>query len=121
MHRRALPLATAALLLGAVLTATPAPADDWPQWGRDASKNMVSAEKGIPLDFEPGLLSDDDEESIDPKTTKHVRWIAKLGSQTYGNPTVAEGRVYVGTNNESQSDPKYKGDRSLVLCLDEKT
>ena len=31
------------------------------------------------------------------KTTKNVLWVAKLGSQTYGNPTVANGRVYVGT------------------------
>ena len=55
------------------------------------------------------------------RRTKNVKWIAKLGSQTYGNPTVANGRVYVGTNNDSPRDPRFKGDRSCVYCLDEKT
>ncbi len=57
---------------------------------------MVSPDaKGIPSDFRPGLFkarSDD----IDLATTKHVRWIAKLGSNSYGNPTIAGGRVFVG-------------------------
>ena len=35
--------------------------------------------------------------------------------------TVAGGRVYVGTNNESPRDPGKKGDRGVVMCLDEKT
>ena len=33
----------------------------------------------------------------------------------------AGGKVYVGTNNESPRDPRYKGDRSNLLCLDERT
>jgi outer membrane protein assembly factor BamB len=44
-----------------------------------------------------------------------------MGSQSYGNPTVAGGRVYVGTNNDVPRDPKYQGDRCVVLCLDETT
>ncbi|MFN3169044.1 MAG: PQQ-binding-like beta-propeller repeat protein [Phycisphaeraceae bacterium] len=96
-------------------------AEDWPVWGRDLTRNMVAPAQGpIPADFEPG------EEigrtgKIDPDSTKHVKWIAKLGSQAFGNPVVAQGKVLVGTNNESPRDPKYKGDRSVFLCLDEET
>jgi outer membrane protein assembly factor BamB len=54
-------------------------------------------------------------------TTEKVKWVTKLGSQTYGNPTVANGRVFVGTNNETPRDPKHQGDRGIVYCLDEET
>jgi len=91
---------------------------DWPQWGGSPSRNMVGSSKGIPLDFNPGKMKDGTEE-VDLKTTKNVKWVAKLGSQSYGNPTVAGGRVYLGTNNESPRDPRFKGDRSVVMALDE--
>jgi outer membrane protein assembly factor BamB len=54
-------------------------------------------------------------------TTKNVKWVVKLGSQAYGNPTVAGGKVFVGTNNESPRDPKIVGDRGVLMCLDEQT
>jgi outer membrane protein assembly factor BamB len=81
---------------------------------------MESPETGITVDFVPGQQMDDSEE-IDMSTTKNVKWVAKLGSQAYGNTTIADGRVYVGTNNESPRDPKHKGDRGNVFCLDEET
>ena len=54
---------------------------------------MVSSESGLIVDFNPGEMNDD--EVVDMKTTKSVKWVAKLGSQAYGNVTVAGGRVYV--------------------------
>jgi outer membrane protein assembly factor BamB len=108
------------LLLGALLLAASAHAADWPMWGRTPARNMASPAKNVPLEFEPGKLKPDSEE-VDLATTKNVRWVAKLGSQAYGNPTVAGGRVFVGTNNESPRDPKYKGDYSMVMAFDEKT
>src|SRR5213075_1619396 len=42
-----------------------------------------------------------------------------LGSQTYGNPTVAGGRVFVGTNNDSPRDTKHQGDRGVLMCFEE--
>jgi outer membrane protein assembly factor BamB len=97
-----------------------ASAADWTMWGGDASRNMVSAEKGIPSDFTPGDYVAGTEQ-VNPATTKNVKWVAKLGSQTYGNPVIADGRVYVGTNNENPRDPALTGDRAVLLCLDEKT
>lgn len=96
-------------------------AEDWPIWGKDASRNMVAPDAGpIPHDFYPG-----DEigrtGKIDPDTQKKIKWVAKLGSQAFGNPVVSQGKILVGTNNESPRNEKYKGDRSVFYCLDEKT
>jgi outer membrane protein assembly factor BamB len=108
------------LLLTALAVPSVPVRGDWPTWGRDQTRNMWSPETGLVGEFVAGKFIGASDE-IDPKTTKNVKWIAKLGSQSYGNPTVANGRIYVGTNNDSQTDPRFKGDRSVVYCLDEKT
>jgi outer membrane protein assembly factor BamB len=109
-------LTTAALGCGlSLLTARGArlaPSDpgggDWPMWGGTPDRNMVSKAKGMPL-------------SWDVKTKKNVKWVAELGSQTYGNITVAGGVVLVGTNNEGKRDPKITGDKGVLMAFDEKT
>ncbi|MEZ6045160.1 MAG: PQQ-binding-like beta-propeller repeat protein [Planctomycetaceae bacterium] len=50
-----------------------------------------------------------------------VAWVSELGSQTYGNPVVAGGKVLVGTNNGAEYRPNHVGDRGVVLCFDEKS
>jgi outer membrane protein assembly factor BamB len=79
---------------------------DWPMWGGTPERNMVSSMKGIPT-------------SWDIKTNKNVKWVAQLGSQSYGNPVVASGQVYVGTNNELVRNPKEGGDRGVLMCFRE--
>ena len=79
---------------------------DWPMWGGTPDRNMVSSQKGMPI-------------SWDVKTKKNVKWVATLGSQSYGNAVVAGGQVYVGTNNEALRDPKQGGDRGVLMCFRE--
>jgi outer membrane protein assembly factor BamB len=94
-------------------------ADDWPRWGcNDPGRNMYSPEKGIPAKFDAGKFKPNSEE-VDLSTTKNVKWVAKLGSQSYGNPVAANGKVFVGTNNASPRDEKYKDDRSCLYALNE--
>lgn len=107
-------------ILAASLTASAVQAGDWPTWGGRADRNMRAEAKGIPDDIVSGKFIPKTE-TIDPKSTKNVRWIAKLGSQTYGSPVVAGGRVYVGTNNESPRDTTQTGDRGVMMVFDEKT
>ncbi len=85
-------------------------AGDWPMWGGTPSRNMVNSTTGIHLDFEP---------PVSGEGGKRVRWTVPLGSQTYGNPVVAEGRVFVGTNNGGEYRPQHVGDRGVVLCFSE--
>jgi outer membrane protein assembly factor BamB len=81
---------------------------------------MYSPAKGLPSSFDPGKFKKNSEE-IDLATTKNVKWIAKLGSQTYGNPVVAGGKVLIGTNNAVPRDPRFKDDKSILMCFDEYT
>ena len=108
-------------MLGAGLAWPSALAQDWPGWGgNDLGRNMYAPAKGLPDKFDPGKMKPGTEE-VDLSTAKNVKWAAKLGSQSYGNVTVAGGKVFVGTNNDSPRDAKHTGDRSILLCLDEKT
>ncbi|MFT5527532.1 MAG: outer membrane protein assembly factor BamB, partial [Pirellulaceae bacterium] len=88
---------------------------DWPMWGGSLDRNMVNPNYQMSLDFQP---IDIPKKEL-PK--HHVRWTTKLGSQSYANPVVAGGRVYVGTNNGGRRRPKHKGDRGCVLVFDERT
>jgi hypothetical protein len=81
---------------------------------------MVSDEKNVPDHFDPGKKKAGSEE-IDMSTTKNVKWVVKLGSQTYGGVVIGGGKILIGTNNESPRDPKYQGDRGILMCFDEKT
>ncbi len=79
---------------------------DWAMWGGTPERNMVSNMKGLPTTWD-----------VAKKT--NVKWVATLGSQTYGNVTVAGGTVFVGTNNEGTRDPKQTGDRGVVMAFRE--
>lgn len=93
--------------LGAfLLVAGGAMAADRPQWGEAWTRNMVSGETGLPTTF-------------DPNTGDGVKWSAPLGSNAYGTPTVAQGRVFMGANNKIPRDPRVQGDRGILLCLNE--
>src|SRR4030095_9038875 len=71
---------------------------DWPRGGGTADRNMVSNQKGMPT-------------SWDVKIKKNVKWVSTLGSQSYGNPVIAGGQVYVGPKNEGLVDPKQDAHR----------
>ena len=116
---KTLPLLTAALIASGLVTSTSGV--DWPAWGgNDLGRNMYTPAKGLPTEFDAGKPKSGSDE-IDLKTTKNVKWVVKLGSQSYANPTVFNGKVFVGTNNETPRDPKHVGDRSIMMCFDEKT
>lgn len=70
-----------------------AAAEDWPMFGRDRSCNAVSLEKDPPLWWQIP--------QADPKIpAKNTKWQASLGGRSKGDPIVANGLVWVGTNNE---------------------
>lgn len=91
---------------GTGLSAGDPGSSEWPMWGGTPDRNMVSLMKGVPTEW-------------DVKTKKNVKWVADLGSQSYGNPVVAGGMVFVGTNNELVRDPKQGGDRGVLMAFRE--
>jgi outer membrane protein assembly factor BamB len=93
-------------ILAGMLWVSPLCAEDWRQWGGDDGRNMVSNEKAIPGFFAPGQKRPDGS-GIDLATTQNVKWIASVASQMYGNPTVANGRVFVGANDSNLHDSRF--------------
>ncbi|MCG8407461.1 MAG: PQQ-binding-like beta-propeller repeat protein [Phycisphaerales bacterium] len=81
---------------------------DWLMWGGSQDRNMISDESGIPAKW-------------DVKKKTNLKWMAKLGSQTYGNPVICKGKIFIGTNNNGHLRPNIKGDKGVIVCLDEKT
>ena len=104
-------LATAGLL---------AQAADQPQWGQALTRNMVSAEQGLPAKFEVGYRGAFSGE-VSPSASSNIKWVAQLGTQTYGTPVVAEGRVLVGTNNDTPRDERIKYDAGVLMCFSEQS
>jgi outer membrane protein assembly factor BamB len=88
------------------LTASDPANGNWPMWGGTPDRNQVSNMKNVPTEW-------------DVKTKKNIKWVAELGSQSYGNPVVAGGMVFVGTNNELLRDPKQGGDRGVLMAFRE--
>jgi outer membrane protein assembly factor BamB len=83
-------------------------AADAPQFGEAWSRNMVSAERGLPASFSP-------------ETGSNVLWSVLLGTETHSTPIIAGGRIYVGTNNGNPRDSKHDGDRGVLMCFEEKS
>ncbi|HEY1066518.1 MAG TPA: PQQ-binding-like beta-propeller repeat protein, partial [Pirellulales bacterium] len=81
------------------------------QWGGSPLRNNApeAKEDEVPLEW-------------DVESGENIRWRSLLGSQTYGNPVVANGQVYVGTNNGAGWLSRYKADVDLgvLLAFDEK-
>ena len=89
------------LSVGAV--AAVASAADRAQWGEAYSRNMASAETGLP-------------DTFDPKTGTNIKWSVPLGTSTYATPVIAGGRILIGTNNDEPRDPAPPGrPRRLAL------
>ncbi len=88
------------------MAAFPLVSQDWPMWGGTAQRNMVSAMKNLP-------------ESWDVKTGKNIKWKAQIGSTSYGNPVIADGKIYLGTNNANPRNPEIDGDKGVLMCFRE--
>ena len=101
MTRYGMTVRMAALLLAAVSTAT---AQEAGMFGNSPSRNMAAEASGLPAEW-------------DVTTGMNVLWSQPVGSQAYGGPVVAGGRVYVGTNNEGRRDPTIEGDKGVVMAF----
>ena len=75
-------------------------------WGGTPQRNMTSAMKNLP-------------ESWDVKSGKNIKWKAQIGSTSYGNPVVADGKIFLGTNNENPRNPEIAGDKGVLMCFRE--
>lgn len=89
---------------------------DWGQWAGTSARNNTPEGKDIPTEWNIG--------AFDAKTgkwikddAKNIKWVAALGSQSYGNPVVANGQVYVGSNNGAGYLKRYPATIDLGVLL----
>jgi outer membrane protein assembly factor BamB len=107
-------------------SSVPTPTEDkgvnWPMFGGSPARNMANLN-------ERGIVS---EWSAADGERKNVRWVADLGSSSYSSPVIAEGRVFIGTNNEKPRNPRDRKfvkdnnafeplDKGILMCFDAKT
>ncbi len=95
-----------AILLLSGLVSLPLAAQDWPMWGGTAQRNMTSAMKALP-------------DSWDAKNGTNIKWKAPIGTSSNGNPVVADGKIFLGTNNGNPRNPDISGDKGVLMCLRE--
>jgi outer membrane protein assembly factor BamB len=97
------------------------PNTDWPQWGGSASRNNTPEGRNIPTEWEIGEI-DYRTGEWNPEGSKNIQWVSRLGSQTYGNPVVSGGKVFVGTNNSGGWLKRYppEVDLGCLLAFDAK-
>jgi outer membrane protein assembly factor BamB len=101
-------LATLTAACGLAFLSPSSRAEDWTMWGGTPNRNMVSKEKNAPTEF-------------DAESGKNMKWIVSIGSQSYGNPVIANGFVFVGTNNEAAFDKNFTKDAGVLAAFDEKS
>ncbi len=93
------------LILSGV-AAFPLVSQDWPMWGGTAQRNMTSVMKNLP-------------EFWDVKNGKNMKWKVQIGSTSNGNPVVADGKIFLGTNNANPRNPEIQGDKGVLMCFRE--
>ena len=87
---------------------------DWPQFFGWTNRNNTPAGENIPAEW-----------NVD--SGENVLWTQPLGTQTYGNAIVANGKVIVGTNNGHGWVPRFPArseggpDLGCLVCFDEAT
>src|SRR5262245_45924592 len=82
---------------------------EWTQWGGSSVRNNTPEGHDIPTEWAVGAI-DYRTGTWNPAKSKNVKWVAKLGSQTYGNVVVAGGHAYIGTNNSAGWLKRYPAD-----------
>src|SRR5262245_8719902 len=83
---------------------------DWPMWGGSPIRSNTPEGKDVATDW-------------DVQKGTNIKWAAKLGSQTYGNPIVANGKIFIGTNNGAGYLKRIPSDKDMgvLLAFDEET
>ncbi|HTI70936.1 MAG TPA: PQQ-binding-like beta-propeller repeat protein [Candidatus Limnocylindria bacterium] len=97
----------AAFALGVVMGTVRLWGADAPQWGVAWTRNQVSDEKRLPVEFNTGPQG-------------NLRWSVDLGTETYSTPVIAHGRVLIGTNNHHPRNTNHLADSGVMMCFDEK-
>jgi outer membrane protein assembly factor BamB len=94
----------------------PAVTTEWPQWGGSGERNNTPVGTNIPAQWDIGGFDRRTGEWL-KEDAENIKWVSRVGSQTYGNPVVAGGQVFVGTNNGAGYLARYPNHIDLGCLL----
>ncbi|MHB8899607.1 MAG: hypothetical protein ACYC6Y_12745 [Thermoguttaceae bacterium] len=113
---------TALGITNAAMAAAPAAepaagsAADSAQWGGTSERNNAPVTGKLPESWNVG--------KFDPRTgewkneeAENIRWVAKLGSESYGSPVIAGSKAFCATNNGAGYVKRYPADVDLGCLL----
>jgi outer membrane protein assembly factor BamB len=104
------------LVVAAQAETAAAPSGDWPQWGGSPARNNTPIGQNIPVTWNVGTFDQRSGRWLG-SPDKQIRWVAKLGGESYGSPVVADGQVYCATNNGAGYLPRYPASVDLGCLL----
>lgn len=90
--------------------------DAWLQWGGSSTRNNVSDAKELAAEWNVGEF-DDATGQWQHQTAEHIQWVARLGSESYGSPVIAGGKVFCATNNGAGYLKRYPASVDLGCLL----
>jgi len=79
---------------------------DWPILGGRPDRNAVSNTTKLFDTWE-----------VD--SGENIKWVARLGTMTFGSPVVGSGKLLIGTNNGHPRDSAISGDQGVLMCFAE--
>ena len=86
-----------------------AAAPSWPMFGGTPERNMVNTvDKNIATTW-----------NAEEGKRKNIKWVTELGTKSYGGPVIADGKIFVGTNNRNPRDPDIKGDKAVLMAFNQ--
>lgn len=79
-----------------------------PMFGGTPARNMVNTiDKNIPTTW-----------SAEEGKKKNVKWTVEMGSRSFGGPAIADGVIYMGTNNAHPRDKKIEAkDKAILMAF----
>ncbi len=96
----------------------------WTMYGGTVQRNMVNLiDRNIPATWQVP-----NPRKMQPG--QGIKWAAELGSQSYGNPVIGGGKIFLGTNNNNPRNPrdtalndgrKEPVDKGVLMCFEEAT
>jgi outer membrane protein assembly factor BamB len=91
-------------------------AGDWPQWGGSPSRNNTPEAENLPAEWDLGKFDYRTGQWLGG-STKNIQWVARLGSESYGSPVIAGGKVFSATNNDAGYVKRYPASVDLGCLL----
>jgi len=97
-------------------TAAETPAAEWPQWGGTPARNNAPDARNLPVEWDVGQFDFKTGQWLG-KGHQNIVWVAQLGSESYGSPVIAGGKVFCATNNGAGYLKRYPADVDLGCLL----